>query len=179
MWFIQRKEIITKDNLLKWNWLGSTKCCFCEHEESIQHIFINCPFAKIIWQIVYMAFNITPPVSIAHMFGTWLNGIVKSKKTNIRMGVCAILTAIWHVLNDFIFKKSCLPTFLQVIPLTVHWIHLWSYLRPTEQCQDIDIGCNYLEMLAWDIYSRFGWCFDGRLTCWCIGLLWRVVFLDG
>jgi hypothetical protein len=94
------------------NWPGSSKCCFCEQNESTEHLFINCPFAKIIWQIVYMAFNITPPINIAHMFGAWLNGIVKSEKRNIRVGVCAILTAIWHVRNDFIFNKACFPTFL-------------------------------------------------------------------
>jgi hypothetical protein len=165
MWFVQRKEILTKDNLFKRNWPGSTKCYFCEQNESIGHLFIKCPFAKIIWQIVYMAFNITPPLSIVHMFGTWLNGIVKSEKRNIRVGVCAILTAIWHVWNDFIFNKLCFHTFLQVIPLTVHRIDIWSYLQPTEQHQDMDIGYNRLETVARDIYSRFGWRFDGRLTC--------------
>jgi hypothetical protein len=136
MWFVQRKEILTKHNLFKRNWPSSTKCCFCEQNESIEHFFINCPFAKIIWQIVYMAFNITPPVSIVHMFGTWLNRIVKSEKRNIRVGVCAILTTIWHMRNNFNFNKSCFPTFLQVIPLTVHWIHMcglissrWSSAR--------------------------------------------------
>jgi hypothetical protein len=162
---VQQKEILTKDNLFKRNLPGSTKCCFCEQNESIEHLFINCPFAKIIWKIVYMAFNITPPLSIVHMFGTWLNGIVKSEKTNIRAGVCAILTAIWHVRNGFIFNKSCFPTFLQLIPLTVHWIYMWSYLQLAEQRQDMDIGCNRLETVARDIYSRFGWRFDGRLTC--------------
>jgi hypothetical protein len=112
-----------------------------------------------------MAFNITPPMNIAHMFGAWLNEIVKSEKRNIRVGVCAILTAIWHVRNDFIFNKACFPTFLQVIPLTVHWIHMWYYLQPAEQREDMDIGCNRLETVARDIYSRFRWRFDGRLTC--------------
>jgi hypothetical protein len=124
MWFVQRKEILTKDNLLKRNWQDSVKCCFCDHDESVQHLFITCPFIKIIWQIVYMAFNITPLLSIAHMFRNWLNGVVKSEKTNNRVGVCDILMAIWHVWNDFIFNKLCFPTFLQVIPLAIHWIHM-------------------------------------------------------
>jgi hypothetical protein len=69
MWFVQRKEILTKDNLLKRNWQGSSKCCFCDHDETVQHLFVKCPFAKIIWQLVYMAFDITPPLGISHMFG--------------------------------------------------------------------------------------------------------------
>jgi hypothetical protein len=156
MWFVHRNEILTKDNPLKRNWQGSSKCCFCDHDKTVQHLFVKCPFAKIIWQVVYMAFNITPPLGISHMFGNWLDGVVKSEKINIRVGVCAIITAIWHVRNEFIFNKSCLPTFLQVIPLAIHWIHMCSYLRPEEQRRYMDIGCNHLETVAWDIYSRFG-----------------------
>jgi hypothetical protein len=78
----------------------------------VQHFFIDCPFVKIIWTIVHMAFNITPPNSIDHLFGTWLNGIIKSEKVNIRVGICALIWAIWHVRNDFIFNRSKFPTFL-------------------------------------------------------------------
>jgi hypothetical protein len=34
-----------------------------------------------------MAFNITPPISISHLFGNWLNGIIKAEKIYIRVGV--------------------------------------------------------------------------------------------
>jgi hypothetical protein len=91
-WFLQRKEILTKDNLLKRNWPGSTKCCFCEQTETIQHLFISCPFKKSFGKLcTWLSISRLP---IAHMFGTWLNGIVKSEKTNNRVGVCAILTSI-------------------------------------------------------------------------------------
>jgi hypothetical protein len=96
---VYRNEILTKDNLIKRNWQGRTTCRFCDHEETVQHLFIVCPFAKIIWTIVHMTFNITPPTSIDHLFGTWLNGIIKSEKANIRVGVCALIWTIWHVQN--------------------------------------------------------------------------------
>jgi hypothetical protein len=38
----------------------------------------------------------------------------------IRVGVCAIVWAMWNVRNDFIFNKQKTPTFLQVIPLAIH-----------------------------------------------------------
>jgi hypothetical protein len=112
-----------------------------------------------------MALNITPPSSINHLFGTWLNGISKSEKVNIRVGVCALIWMIWHVRNEFIFNESKFPSFLQVIPLAIHWIHMWSFLQPVEQRRDMDIGCNHLPTVARDIYSRFGWRSDRRLTC--------------
>jgi hypothetical protein len=96
------------------------------------------------------------------MFGNWLNGIEKLEKVKIRVGVCAMLTAIWYVHNDFIFNKSCFPLFF--LPLTIHWIRMWFFLQPAEQRQDIDIGCNYLAMVAWNIYSRFGWRSSYRLS---------------
>jgi hypothetical protein len=63
-----------------------------------------------------MAFNITPPNSIDHLFGTWLNGIIKSEKVNIRVGICALLWVIWHVRNNFIFNGSKFPTFFAGYP---------------------------------------------------------------
>jgi hypothetical protein len=43
----------------------------------------------------------------------------------------------------------------------------------------MDIGCNRLVMVARDIYSRLGWRFDCRLTCWSIRLVRKCVSLSG
>ena len=50
MWFLQRKVLLTKDNLAKRNWNRSKTCCFCDKDESIQHLFFDCPFARIVWR---------------------------------------------------------------------------------------------------------------------------------
>ena len=49
MWFLNRKVILTKDNLAKRNWNGNKCCSFCDAEETIQHLFFECPFAKLVW----------------------------------------------------------------------------------------------------------------------------------
>lgn len=36
-------------------------------------------------------FNITPLTSVINMFGTWFNGVDKSTKDSIRIGVCAFI----------------------------------------------------------------------------------------
>jgi hypothetical protein len=41
LWYLRRGVILTKDNLVKRNWKGCTRCCFCNSEESIQHLFFN------------------------------------------------------------------------------------------------------------------------------------------
>jgi hypothetical protein len=39
LWLVVRNKILTKDNLKKRNWHGLSDCCFCGHNESIEHLF--------------------------------------------------------------------------------------------------------------------------------------------
>jgi hypothetical protein len=78
MCFLHRKVILTKDNLPKQNGTGNEKYCFCDDKESLQHLFFECPFAKIIWPLIYMTFGLTPPKNITNLFGNWLKGIPKN-----------------------------------------------------------------------------------------------------
>ena len=45
-WYLQRGVILTKDNLVRKNWKGSLKCCFCNCNESITHLIFDCHHAK-------------------------------------------------------------------------------------------------------------------------------------
>jgi hypothetical protein len=94
MWFLHRKVILTKDNLLKWNWQGNSSCVFCDKDESIKHLFFECPLAKIIWRVVHMTFGIPSPRNVSNMFGNWLTGLNKQEVKNIRIGACAIVWAL-------------------------------------------------------------------------------------
>jgi hypothetical protein len=80
LWFLFRRVILTKDNLVKRNWHGGTKCCFCNKHETIQHLFVDCMMAKFIWRVIHLTFGIGPPVSINQMFGIW----VINMKSNLR-----------------------------------------------------------------------------------------------
>ena len=162
---LNRKVLLTKDNLTKRNWNGSKKCCFFYQEETIQHLFITCPFAKMVWRIVHMALNLTPPNNITHLFGNWLGGVSKTDKVPIRVGVCALLWAIWNIRNDYIFNNAKLYSFMQVIPLATHWIRTWSYLQSTEKCNEMVSGCNRLDMVARDLYTQCSWRSELRITC--------------
>ena len=75
MWFVHKQVILIKDNLLKRRWVGSSRCCFCDHDETIQHLFIECSLAKLLWRTIHIVFNITPPVDIESLFETWLAGV--------------------------------------------------------------------------------------------------------
>ena len=117
MWFVHKQVILTKDNLIKRNWTGPTRCSFCDRDETIKHLFFDCPLAKVLWQTVHIAFSINPPNSVYALFGTWLNGIEPNLARHIRVGVCALLWTIWTCRNDLVFNRiSCIHFFVGHIP---------------------------------------------------------------
>jgi hypothetical protein len=77
--FLDRKILLTKDNLIKMQWKGCEKCSFRDAEESIEHLF-SYPFAKIVWLIVFSTYNIPPQNNIKNMSRNWLNGTNKKLK---------------------------------------------------------------------------------------------------
>jgi hypothetical protein len=155
--------ILTKDNLAKRRWEGSKRCCFCDQDETIQYLFLKCPLAKLLWRTIHVAFNVSPPNSINTLFGTWLNGVEPITAGHIRIGVCALLWAIWNCRNDMIFNRQTLIIFLQVIYRATAWIRTWSLLSHVEAKELMAIGCNRWETVARDTYNRFGWRSNNRL----------------
>jgi hypothetical protein len=61
LWYLNKGVTLTKDNLAKRNWTGCKSCAFCAHDESIQHLFIDCHFAKFLWRTGHITFGIHGP----------------------------------------------------------------------------------------------------------------------
>ena len=122
MWFLSNKVLLTKDNLVKRNWTGCTKCVFSGEQETVEHLFISCPLARLIWRTVNFTYDLPSPTSVTNMFGNWLNGVDRKSKARIRIGVSALCWSIWRCRNDIIFNKKTNFNFLQVILMMAHWV---------------------------------------------------------
>ena len=164
MWFLHRKVLLTKDNLAKRNWKGTLHCSFCGNDESIDHLFIACPFAKLVWRVVFCTYNIPPPTNVTNMFGNWLRGIDKKTKDRIRIGVSAICWSIWNCRNDIVFNRKDNFHVLQVVHRAVHWIQLWAFLLPSDQRDLMVAGCTRLLRVAQEFFSRHTWQHISRLS---------------
>jgi hypothetical protein len=105
MWFLHRNVILTKDNLAKRNWNGCKKYVFLWfrwiNQPSLFLLFLR-SFSMESYSIY---FQYSAPTNIKNMFGNWLNGVNKKDKTRIRIGICALMWAIWNYSNDIIFNK--------------------------------------------------------------------------
>ena len=105
----------------------------------MEHLFISCPFEKLVSRIVYSTYNIPPPTNITSMFSNWLNGIDKRTKARICIGVVALCWSIWNRRNNLVLNRSQNFQVFQVINMADHWIQLWSL--PPDQRELMAIGC--------------------------------------
>jgi hypothetical protein len=163
VWYLQKGVVLTKDNLVRRHWKGSLKCCFCNLEETIQHLFFDCQMARIMWRIVQVSFNITPPGNIPHMFARWLNGISKKLMYKILVGASALCWVIYLSRNGMVFNNNRAVTPLQVIFRGTYWIRFWALLQKEDEWSHIIRGCRVLETVSMEIFASIGWSFSNRI----------------
>lgn len=163
LWFLLNGVILTKDNLAKRQWNGSTKCCFCSLYETIQHLFFDCHFAKFIWRAVHISSGINLPSSISHMFGNWLMGINRKLMYLLLVGASALCWALWLSCNDVVFDKAQVSSVMQVIFRGTYWFRFWSLLQREEDHPILQDMGRRLETSVMEIYINHGWQFNTRL----------------
>jgi hypothetical protein len=73
MRYMFREVVLTKDNLIRRNWKGGKQCSFCLKEESIKHLLYECHYARFLWGLSHITFNVPPPRNVKHMLNTWIN----------------------------------------------------------------------------------------------------------
>jgi hypothetical protein len=49
MWYVYKRIVLTKDNLVRRNWNVSKQCSFCCKDESIHHLFFDCYYARFVY----------------------------------------------------------------------------------------------------------------------------------
>ena len=89
---LQQGVFLTKGNSAKINMKGSQKCCFCNCNKTIKHLFFDCYHAKTIWRTVYIATGLTPPNFVSHMLEVWLSNFNLKGKKYILVGVAAFMS---------------------------------------------------------------------------------------
>ena len=127
-WYLRRGVVLTKNNLAKYNWQGSTKCVFCHHDENIKHLFFECQFARSIWFAIQVASNLYPPCSVANIFSNWLHNLDNTLRKHIRMGAIGLLWSIWLCRNGRVFNAK-FSSSMQVILSCAHYLREWSILQ--------------------------------------------------
>jgi hypothetical protein len=154
LWFLKNGVVLTKDNLVKRRWKG---CGFCAQQEIVQHLFFDCPMARLVWGCVVVAFGINKPTSVQHLFGPWLRSFSKKQRNLVVIGVAALCWAIWISRNDLVFNKSQYVSTLQVVFRGVFWIRSWAILSKDDGRNSLKAGGLLLESVALAFFHGSGW----------------------
>jgi hypothetical protein len=80
-------------------------------------MFFSCVLLLDLYEeLFFFTFDIYPLVNVTNMFGSnWLNGVYKSTKAKICVGVCALVWVIWNCENNLVSNNIGTARLLQVI----------------------------------------------------------------
>ena len=128
-WTLLHGRILTAENLRKKGIQGPSICCMCkEAEESIPHLFIECPFARACWNLIIKPLSISDPHNqitlLQKLWGTSFplsncKGLVKRVWNSIPANLC---WQIWIARNKCIFKDKK-PSISSVLAKTIAFIN--------------------------------------------------------
>ena len=160
MWLALRKSTLTKDNLIRRGWKGDDKCPFCGQKENINHLFLTCSVARLLWNILKCAFNLRDtPDTLDAVMKTWVNTFGKDEKSLVMIGVSAICWTIWKLRNSVIFDNNrvndpCVP-----VTLFIKNLNDWNILQTNPaRSKLMEAGVKLVSEVAEEIFkAAYGW----------------------
>ena len=125
LWLLRNDGILTKSNLAKRGWQGNLDCPFCGSFESIDHLFVTCPFITAIWS--WIAHHNGFRYDCTTLEDLWLlDAYIPLKDTLlVEMIRAATLWTIWLARNRLCFHDVSVPSLTSIgtsiISLTSYW----------------------------------------------------------
>jgi hypothetical protein len=108
-WLTCHGRLATKDRLRKFGVNVETTCCFCNHEESIDHLFFRCHAMKVIWQKVLHWMQIDRTPLDWHDELCWITRHSKGKGWRaqlIKAAAAETIYMLWKYRNDTCFANQ-------------------------------------------------------------------------
>lgn len=104
LWLMIHKSILTKEVLQHRGWKGDTQ--YCGLEETINHLFLQCPLARFLWNIVRCAFDLLAlPATVSDVWDLWIPACAGRLRKLIMVGVAGVFWAIWNIRNNACFRN--------------------------------------------------------------------------
>jgi hypothetical protein len=161
---LYREAILTKDNLVKRNWHGNVRCCFCDSLKTIQHLFFDCALAKFIWRVMQITFGLSAPTNTKHVFGGWIQRMNGKDRKLLLVRMGAMFWSIWLSQNNIVFNKTLISSYMQVIFRATYWTRTWSVFQKEEHQVFLHTACRWMKTLTMDIFAKHGWWYSNRLS---------------
>jgi hypothetical protein len=154
LWLMTFDALLTRDNLRKRKWQGDPCCVFYDGEESISHLFFQCPIARIVWSVVAKCFRANNiPNNLAQCWN-WCEIWLPFGKKFHAWGIGAICWAIWKCRNGTCFDKKVFKSPLQILCHASSLMIFWAGLYDEMDRDQLVEGANLMLKVAKEILAR-------------------------
>lgn len=129
LWLVKQNKVLTRDNLSRRGCHGDTTCLFCNAPESINHLFVTCPFISTIWSWIAshngFQFNCT---SILDLWS--IDKDIHTREPLILEVIrAATIWSIWLVRNKICFNNATIPSIASVATSIISLSSYWCKAR--------------------------------------------------
>ena len=101
-WLLVHKRVLTWENPSKRGFHGPFRCCLCNDDvETSDHLFIECDFFHLVWELVLHGLVVSAPsqISMVPLFVSWLDRIPFPIQTSKK----SVWKNVWHIVLKCVF----------------------------------------------------------------------------
>ena len=135
-WLLEKDVVLTKDNLIRRNWLGNPSCIFCGQLETSKHLFFQCPVARCIWGMVGSCLGANNVPNSCTQFKLWIERWLPNGKPIHHFGFAAVCWAIWKGRNKAIFDGKIIRHPAEILTHACAFMTYWAGLTK----EDFQVG---------------------------------------
>lgn len=129
---LKKGATLTKENMIKRNWTGDPTCRFCDAVETTDHLFFQCPTARVVWGIVAKCIGVgNIPVNI-NQYWRWIETHLPNGKQIYSFGLAAICWAIWKTRNKACFEHKLINHPAEIVCYACSLMTYWTGLHKAD-----------------------------------------------
>ena len=148
LWLIWHNAIATKDNMKKRKWVGDVSCRFCPANETISHLFFDCPAAVYMWSVIGASLGAhTRPVCFTHFF-SWIAKFFPFGSNLHIVGIAAFCWAIWKTRNRACFEKRFISSPVELICYMCAFLRYWAGMQTEATRAVVEDGAAKIQQTA-------------------------------
>lgn len=154
MWLLENRAVLTKDNMIRRKWSGDPSCYFCNQPETGDHLFFQCPIAKLVWSIVDQCLGATNTPQNTQQYKSWINHWLPEAENVHTFGLAAICWALWKCRNKACFDKKLLKNPIEIIIHSCSFMTYWTGLHSEDFQGKLLDGVQVLLSCAHKVLAR-------------------------
>lgn len=144
LWLLENDATLTKENMVKRKWVGDPSCRFCDSVETTEHLFFQCPTAKVVWSIVAICLGANNIPMNIQQFWNWADHYLPNHKHTHGFGVAAICWATWKARNKACFERKLIKHPAEILLHACAFLNFWTGLFKQDVQEQLAKGVKVL-----------------------------------